>query len=335
MIRRHNVKLFRARLRIVGATCVSLAVLLVGINPGFATRPLYYCSRRNNEAFRKPRRFAIKTTIMKHSTFRSSFAITVALCLACNQKPPATNDPSAAATVNNNTETISPSADDEAAQPPAQSQPDQRWDGTVQQWGAMREVLALGKTHSRVRLADVIEKPHAFGVGAVAGLMGEVTILNGKAFVAQLEGEFVTSAVQQGHEATLLAAAYVPAWQSLAIESALDSDQLMVFIKSQAQQNNINTDEPFPFLIEGNLSVSAHIINGNCPRAGGEEPIRFECKDRAGTIVGIYAENAAGTLTHHGDVSHMHVVFENESAQSGHVDDVVVMQGAMLKIPKQ
>lgn len=272
---------------------------------------------------------------MKHSRFRSSFAITVALCLACNQKPPAANDPSAAATVNNNTATISPSADDEGAQPLAQSQPDRRWDGTVQQWGAMREVLALGKSQARLKLADVVKEPHAYGVGAVAGLMGEVTILNGKAYVAQLEGEFVTSTILPEHEATLLAAAYVPTWQSLAIESTFDSDQLMAFIKSQAQQNNINTDEPFPFLIEGRLSASAHIINGSCPRAGGEEPIRFECKDRAGTIVGIYAENAAGTLTHHGDVSHMHVVFENEPAQSGHVDDVVVMQGAVLKIPKQ
>jgi len=199
----------------------------------------------------------------------------------------------------------------------------------------MREVLALGKTQARVALSNVIEKPHAYGVGAVAGLMGEVTILNGKAFVAQLEGEFVTSTILPDREATLLAAAYVPAWRSLPIESTLDSDQLMAFVKSQAQQNNIQTDEPFPFLIEGNLSVSAHIINGSCPRAGGEEPIRFECNDRSGTIVGIYAENAAGTLTHHGDVSHMHVVFENVPAQSGHVDDVVVSWGAVLKIPTQ
>ena len=174
---RDEPKIFRARLRIIGAICVSPAVLLVGINPRLATNPLYYCSRRNTEAFRRPRRFAIKTTVMKHSTFRSSFAITVVLCLACNQKPPATNSPSAAATVNNNTATVSPSADHEAAQPPAPSQPDQRWDGTIQQWGAMRDVLALGKTQARVKLADVVKEPHAYGVGAVAGLMGEVTIL--------------------------------------------------------------------------------------------------------------------------------------------------------------
>jgi len=270
---------------------------------------------------------------MMHSNVRSSLAIAVALCLACNQEPPATNNPSVAAS-GNNTDIKPHSADDDAVQPPAQSQSDQRWNGTIQQWGVMHEVLALGKSQARVVLANVVIKPHAYGVGAVAGLMGEVTILNGKAYVAQLEGEFVTSTILPDREATLLAATYVPTWQSLAIESTLDSDQLMAFIKSQAQQNNINTDEPFPFLIEGNLSVAAHIINGSCPRAGGEEPIRFECKDRAGTIVGIYAENAAGTLTHHGDVSHMHVVFENEPTQSGHVDDVVVVQGAVLKIPE-
>jgi len=198
----------------------------------------------------------------------------------------------------------------------------------------MREVLALGKAQARVTLTNVVENPHAYGVGAVAGLMGEVTILNGKAYVAQLEGEFVTSTIQPRYEATLLAAAYVPMWRTIDIENTLDNDQLMAFIQNQALQYEIDADKPFPFLIEGEISVDAHIINGSCPRAGGEEPIRFTCKSRPGTIIGIFAENAAGTLTHHGEVAHMHVVFEKQPAQSGHVDDIITHRGAVLKIPE-
>jgi len=198
----------------------------------------------------------------------------------------------------------------------------------------MREVLALGNTESRVILSEVVERPHAYGVGAVAGLTGEATILNGHAYVAQVEAAFVTSTIQPDREATLLAAAYVPTWRTITIENTLDSRQLMAFIKNQALQNEIDADRPFPFLIEGEISVDAHIINGSCPRAVGEEPIRFTCKTRPGTIVGIYAENAAGTLTHHGEVAHMHVVFEKQPAQSGHVDDIIAHRGAVLKIPE-
>ena len=41
----------------------------------------------------------------------------------------------------------------------------------VTQFGEMRAVMREGKTESRNRVADAVAQPHAFGVGAIIGLL--------------------------------------------------------------------------------------------------------------------------------------------------------------------
>ncbi len=54
----------------------------------------------------------------------------------------------------------------------------------VTQHGRMREVLREGNTQPRISLVEVAQRPGAIGVGALAGLGGEVTVVDANVWIA-------------------------------------------------------------------------------------------------------------------------------------------------------
>ena len=216
----------------------------------------------------------------------------------------------------------------------------QDWDGRVHQWGTMREVLAQGKSQGRIRLIDAVGKPHAFGIGALEKLSGEITIVNGDVWLAQSEGS--TIRVNQSNKsrgyATLLTIAYVPNWRATPMNRELASDEIESFVLTVATERGLPVDKPFPFLITGPVDVDAHVIHGSCPHfvqdPGVSVPaLRCNATKREGTVVGFFAEKGGGSLTHHGERTHMHVVFDPSVNCAGHIDRLRVHPEATLFVP--
>ncbi|MCZ6837069.1 MAG: hypothetical protein O7G85_14930 [Planctomycetota bacterium] len=51
-------------------------------------------------------------------------------------------------------------------------------------------------------------------------------------------------------------------------------------------------------------------------------------------IVGFFALDAAGVMTHHGTSIHIHAILSiNGNTITGHIDRVSVLPGAILRIP--
>src|SRR6185436_15409534 len=63
------------------------------------------------------------------------------------------------------------------------------WDGRVENWGEMRPVMREGQTEARVQLSEVVKRPHAYAVGAVESLDGEIVIEDGKCWLARKKGQ--------------------------------------------------------------------------------------------------------------------------------------------------
>jgi hypothetical protein len=59
------------------------------------------------------------------------------------------------------------------------------WNEPVATWGTMREVMHDGRTEGRVRLGDAAAAPDAIGLGALAGLSGEIVILDGAVWTSR------------------------------------------------------------------------------------------------------------------------------------------------------
>jgi len=214
----------------------------------------------------------------------------------------------------------------------------------VEQYGRMRAVLHEGKSEPRVALAAVTAKPHAYAVGALAGLGGEVTIVDGSATVSRVhDGALRSGPPEVGDRATLLSVAHVERWRSATLDHAAADRDLERAIRDIAAAAGVDAMRPFAFVIEGELTaLDLHVINGACPAVVGEArgpnaPWRLRLSTpRKATLVGFYAQGRAGEMTHHGSNVHVHAVLEHEGDTiTGHVDSVTIAAGAAVRVPSE
>lgn len=217
------------------------------------------------------------------------------------------------------------------------------WDGRVESWGEMRAVMREGQTQARVQLSEVVKQPHAYGVGAVEGLDGEIVIDDGRCWVARaMRQTLVVDAAVPESRATLLILSHVRAWTTSIIERSLPAESVDSYVRATAERAGVDTSRPFPFVIEGELhDVSAHVVNGFCPMdrpvqsaEGNNQPFRIAEKSIRGKLIGFYAADSAGRLTHHGTESHVHILVDTTPTLVGHVEHASVAQGAILRLPR-
>ena len=219
-------------------------------------------------------------------------------------------------------------------------------DLAVEQFGAMREVMREGKTEARVRLVDVVATPHAYAVGALEGLTGEVMIVDGEVWVSRIETNGAISVTGpepvEEDSATLLTVGHVSKWHSTTIETAVSGTELESLIRQIASAKGLDTERPFPFRIEGQLTnIDLHVINGYCPIAtdpATEEKKPWRSNNRVTVsvnIVGFFAHNAVAVMTHHGTSVHAHaIVMVDDKKVMGHIDKVTVEPGMTLFVPE-
>ncbi len=151
-----------------------------------------------------------------------------------------------------------------------------------------------------------------------------------------LTGEIVIA----DDQATMLTMTHVAKWKTITIETAVEGQELESLIEKTAREHGIDTTKPFPFVIKSTMTdVDLHVINGYCPIA--MDPATFDAKPwrwssakpMDGMIVGFYAADAAGVMTHHGTSIHAHGVFhDGDDLIVGHLDGVLVGAGMQLRV---
>jgi acetolactate decarboxylase len=209
----------------------------------------------------------------------------------------------------------------------------------VEQHGGMRDALRMGNTQSRVTFEEISSKPHAFAVGALTNLEGEITIVDGQILVATtLDGvtAFSTTGLAD-QSATLLTVAYVENWAKDTIPENMDFESA---VETVAKRNGVDVDKPFPFYMHAiKSSFDMHVINGFCPIASldlpkEDQPWRLHGKETDILVVGFFAKNQEGVMTHHGSNIHMHgIVTSGKEVVSGHLDTIEVLPGSTIFVP--
>ncbi len=243
-----------------------------------------------------------------------------------------------------------PEAEQEA-KPDAGAVPAEVWDGTLVQYGTMHEAIGKQEDQGRVRLSEVLARPHFFGVAALAKLAGEVTIQDSVATVTRVgaEGALVSEETDTGEaEATLLIGASVPAWTEHGLADDVSSEALDQAIADAATKAGLDPATPIVFMIAGTFrDVRLHVINGACPMHARLKQVPIPEASRAfeaalpeidGMIIGVYAKDAVGRITHPGTATHMHLIYRDPvggSSVTGHLEQVSVKGGAVLRLPQQ
>ena len=216
---------------------------------------------------------------------------------------------------------------------------DRAMETEVEYWGAMKAVLRDGETQGRVSLTEVLG-PNAVAVGALQGLAAEITVVDGVTHLAEVTEagsglELNVRAPAEGEQATLLVLAHVESWTEHSLPNVSELDELERAVRDIAEAQGINIRKPFPFKVRGTAShLHVHVLNHSCPIADpdGPDPWTFDGVDEDVVLVGFYASDAAGVLTHHGQSSHIHAVIQAQGV-SGHLDSIGLSERARLFLP--
>ncbi|MCY3003722.1 MAG: hypothetical protein NTV21_18150 [Planctomycetota bacterium] len=203
-------------------------------------------------------------------------------------------------------------------------------------FGTLREVMREGRSEGRVALAEVPGLRATVGVGALAGLAGEVTVVEGELWIARAVSGRVEVAREPlpGEQATLLALSGNVRWVEHLTPRDLTLEEFGIWLGELGP----TADASWPFLAEGTLdALEAHVVAGACPHAHPGATDSFVVLARpslAVRLAGFHAPAEPGVLVHHGERLHVHFV---ESAPvpslSGHLDGGTLRAGARVRIP--
>lgn len=192
-----------------------------------------------------------------------------------------------------------------------------------------------------VALKDAVDGHATDAVGALSGLRGEISMIEGKLIVSYGAACAAACPPVASETATLLATASAQYWRSIAIDKDLDAKAVESFIRAQAKASGLD-DKPFPFRINGTVTdFVMHVNAAPNPRFKGhgsfdEMAVTGLAKGPRleGSVVGFYAPPPLqGVITHMGDYFHSHYVDETRTA-TAHLDTFGVAAGSTLLLPK-
>jgi|GEM_PF-375108 len=212
----------------------------------------------------------------------------------------------------------------------------------VRTWGSLREVMHGGGQEAVVAVSEVA-RPHVWGVGALAGLRGEVTLVDGQVWLSRGDGrggvrvERSAGGAAPAVGAALLTVATVERWQRVALTRDVEDGALDAEVERLARDAGLDVERPFPLVVEGELqSVHWHVLDPSRPPAGGAHghagAVSGVLPQVRGRLVGFFSRHHAGVFTHHDRATHLHLV-TGDGAVMGHADRAGWRAGASLLLP--
>jgi acetolactate decarboxylase len=221
--------------------------------------------------------------------------------------------------------------------------------GMVEYVGRQASILETGRAEGVFNLSRLKGRPNLFGVGAVEGLDGEITIWDSRLLVTRVREQRLEPAEGWNHRAIFLVWAEVARWVDQPIPDEIRTQgQLQQLVRAKATEAGIDPDDPFPFRVTGRVaSLEWHV---NVDRTDGQ-PIdqrrferskeRFQETDLMVEILGFHSTAHAGVFIKNSstdanqppDALHLHVRPQNRPGVTGHVDRLTLGKGMTLSLP--
>lgn len=225
-------------------------------------------------------------------------------------------------------------------------------EGLIEYVGAQKDVFKTGKASSVISLESLSNHPGLYAVGPIEGLDGEITIFDSKPYITKVRGNDYTVDHTFRHGAFFLVWTEQTKWQDVPVPATVKGYvDLQNFVKAQAAAAGIDATKPFPFLLSGTpVEIKWHI---NVDRTEGKPITKesfykskqpFVTKNEPVDIIGFYAEHRDGIfLPKYTSVIkegsgmensiHIHLVSRTSKA-AGHIDDITLGEGMVLRLPK-
>jgi hypothetical protein len=207
--------------------------------------------------------------------------------------------------------------------------------------GALKNIMHKGDLSAKVNLSEYEHTKNLYGLGAIENLKGEIQIFNGQPINSSVENGIIEFDSSYSKSATLFVHAVVEKWVSFPIPNKIVSTkELEKYLEKTASENNIDINQPFPFLIDGTAKeLSWHVINwkdGDTEHSH-EKHISSGLNDTIENeevkMLGFYSNSHHAIFTHHTTNMHIHMKLAN-SQIAGHIDELKLGQNMILKLPE-
>jgi acetolactate decarboxylase len=205
--------------------------------------------------------------------------------------------------------------------------------------GALKNVMMQGDLSAHIDL-DTLNKTNLYGLGPMAGLKGELMIMNGQVFSSENRGNTVDNQTNKILKATMLVYSRINKWRVYPIETTInDFSELEHLVEATAQINGYDVSKPFAFKIETiPQSAHYHIIgwaNGIPHTMDNHKQfaITDSIKNKSVQLLGFYSPNHKGIFTHHSSNVHVHIR-SVEDRTVGHLDAIHVRGKITVYLPE-
>lgn len=225
-------------------------------------------------------------------------------------------------------------------------------EGLVEFAGAQKNIFATGKAEPALTVGTMAGTTDYFGVGAVAGLDGEITVYRGKPYISKVRGDTVSVDHARNHGAVFAVWTRQSNWREEPIPAEVKSYlELQSFVKARATAAGIDVTKPFPFLLAGapaevKWHINVDLTEGQpiTPELFAKSKANYVAKNQPTDIVGFYSENHPGVFISAyapaikadsgvKNAIHIHMVSRDGKA-AGHIDDLTLQAGMSLRLPQ-
>jgi hypothetical protein len=198
----------------------------------------------------------------------------------------------------------------------------------VRHYGSLHAIMHDGDRGPHVDLASVMQSPRVIAVGALSEMRGEITIVDGEAWLSYGTAEGTVQArraTSTDEHATLLVVTEVASWTApRTFENDVPLAELDARIEALARASGVDVGRPFAVRIEGELAdLSAHILRG-----AGHGRTTLTRESAQARVVGFFSRGDQGVFTHMGSFTHLHVLLDADI--TAHVDGIVIRAGATI-----
>lgn len=224
--------------------------------------------------------------------------------------------------------------------------------GLLEYAGSQKTIFDTGKAEARVPLSSFSGAPDIFGVGAVAGLDGEITVFQGKPYVTKVRGDSYTMDHSPEHAAIFAVWTHQTEWTEQPVPPEVKSYlEIQNFVKAQAASSGIDITQPFPFRLVGTPAEVKWHINVDLTEGKpitkelfAKSKMNYVARNEPMEIIGFYSENHPGVFISAyvpaiskdsgiKNAIHIHLV-TRDGKSAGHIDNLILGPGMTLRLPR-
>jgi len=208
-------------------------------------------------------------------------------------------------------------------------------------YGNFKKMIQENNFEGVVELERALSGPHLYAVGIIKNAEGEITCLDGEAWLNfGKDGINKTiGQIKKGEKASLLIAANVEKWQTIIIPSDMSENELHAFLLEQARKSGLNVKAPFPFLIEGKIKKLVWDVLDGTDTDPAKKTNQLFLRKLVGyreeatvVLLGFYPGELQNEFNYPGELWHVHVFFKNDN-NTGHANAFSVLKGSKLELP--